>query len=135
MDDPWADTPSTPIGGTPRISLEVPVSPVRTSPEPEFEDQAQATADADESQVDQPTGPEDDFDDFDDFDAPEAGPSSLPIGTGGGEDDGFGDFGDFEEGDFGEGGDVSAEPEEVQVQPAFEAGVDRWVSLDSESLD
>jgi hypothetical protein len=122
MDDPWADTPSTPqTNGTPRTSLEFAIPKPSTSPKKEqiqpkvnLEDTVQAVND-DTSMSESPTSPnpapipiemeEEGFDDFDDFDAPDAGPSfTVPA-----EEDGFGDFGDFEEGDFTE--EPEAEPE------------------------
>jgi hypothetical protein len=118
MDDPWADTPSTPQpNGTPRASVEIPAPKSSTSQKneqlqssAELEDTVQAVNDSPKS--DTPTSPnpapmpdeveDEGFDDFDDFDAPDAGPSfSVPAGEDG-DGDGFGDFGDFEEGDFTE---------------------------------
>ena len=124
MDDPWADTPSTPqTNGTPKASVEIP-RPVNTTspsspqiePETEFEEETVQAVNNETPESDIPIstkippipveGDEEGFDDFDDFDAPDAGPSfSAPDG----EDGGFGDFEDFEEGDFTDEPEVEAE--------------------------
>jgi len=124
MDDPWADTPSTPqTNSTPKASVDITRPVSSTSPEPlgldpetklEEETVQAFNNEAPESDIPISTkispipveGDEEGFDDFDDFDAPDAGPSfSMPDG----EDGGFGDFGDFEEGDFTDEPEVEAE--------------------------
>ena len=124
MDDPWADTPSTPqTNGTPKTSVEIPRPVNTTSPEPpqlepetEFEEETVQAVNNETPESDIPIstkispipveGDEEGFDDFDDFDAPDAGPSfSVPDG----EDGGFGDFGEFEEGDFTNEPEVEAD--------------------------
>lgn len=123
MDDPWADTPSTPqTNGTPKACVEIPrpvsnksPSPSQLEPEPEYEAETVQAVNNAPPEPDIPIstkipplpveGDEEGFDDFDDFDAPDAGPSfSMPEG----EDGGFGDFGDFEEGDFTDEPEVEA---------------------------
>jgi hypothetical protein len=138
MDDPWADTPSTPIGSTPRVSLDTPKhyteSESFTEPKPTTIG-IEETGDIDAYEQDVSSIPAfqeepgngngnedgDGFDDFDDFDEPaEAGPSTFTTDQGDGDGDGgFGDFGDFEEGDFGQ---------EVEQQPIPEVmSTNQWV--------